>query len=62
MNKLFYIEKNIGKAKYILNYYDGIQTHKDGSPFWGMAIFSNIKKLNNRIKELRSLGYKERYY
>ena len=60
MDKLFYIEKNIGKSKYVLNYYDGIQTHKDGSPFWGMAIFSNIKKLNNRIKELRSSGYQER--
>ena len=61
MDKTFYIQKNIGKSKYVLNYNDGIQTHKDGSPFWGMAIFSNIKKLNNRIKELRLLGYQEKY-
>ena len=60
-NKFYYIQKNIGKSKYILNYYDGIQTHKDGSPFFDIKIFSNIRELNKKIKELRKSGYKERY-
>ena len=59
MEKTFYIQKNIGKTKYILNFHDGIKKHNDGSPFFDIEIFSNIKKLNNRIKELRTLGYKE---
>ena len=61
MDKTFYIQKNIGQSKYVLNYNDGIQKHNDGSLFFGIEIFSNIKKLNNRIKELRLLGYKESY-
>ena len=61
MDNTFYIQKNIGRSKYVLNYHDGIQTHKDNSPFFGIEIFSNIKKLNNRIKELRLLGYQEKY-
>lgn len=60
MNKTFYIQKNIGQSKYVLNYHDGIETHKDGSPFFGIYIFSNIRELNKKIKELRSLGYQER--
>jgi len=60
MDKTFYIQNNVGKVKYLLNFHDGIQTHKDGSPFFGIYIFSNIKKLNNKIKELRSLGYQKR--
>lgn len=60
MEKTFYIQKNIGKTKYILNFHDGIQTHKDGSPFFDIKIFSNIRELNKKIKELKLLGYQER--
>lgn len=59
MDKTFYIQKNIGKTKYILNFHDGVKKHNDDSLFFDIEIFSNIKKLNNRIKELRKLGYKE---
>jgi hypothetical protein len=61
MDKTFYIQNNVGKVKYLLNYHDGIQTHKDGSPFFDIKIFSNIRELNKKIKELRKSGYKERY-
>ena len=43
MKKLFYTQDNIGKAKYTVSYTDG-STHKDGSPFYGFAIFKNKKK------------------
>lgn len=59
MDKTFYVQNNIGKVKYLLNFHDGIQTHKDGSPFFDVRIFKNKKKLNEKIKELRLLGYKE---
>lgn len=57
--KKFSIQYNIGRAKYCLSYTDGIQTHRDGSEFWGIAIFSNKKKLNDRIKEMEKQGYKQ---
>ena len=51
--KLFYTMDNIGKAKYTVNTYNGISTHKDGSPFFGIAIFKNKKLYNSHIKELK---------
>jgi hypothetical protein len=51
---------NVGKAKYVINYHDGVSTHKDGSKFYDIAIFSNKKEFENKIKELEKLGYKRR--
>ena len=41
MEKTFYRRDNIGKAKYTISFHDGVQTHKDGSRFFGIAIFKN---------------------
>jgi len=43
---------NVGKAKYLLNYYTG-KTHKDGSKFFDIAIFKNKEKLNEFIDNLK---------
>ena len=58
--KTFYRLDNIGMAKYTINFHDGIQTHKDGSPFFAIAIFRNKKKLKKFTDNLISQGYKER--
>ena len=57
--RTFNVKFNVGKAKYLVSYHDGIKTHKDGSPFYDGAIFSNKKKLNARVKRLIAKGYKE---
>ncbi len=44
------IQRNVGKAKYLLSYYNGINQHKDGSEFWGIKIFRSKKKLDSFIK------------
>lgn len=62
MSKNYYIMFNVGKAKYVLNTHNGIDTHKDGSPFYGCEIFSNKKKLISRIKELQKQGYVRHLY
>ena len=51
---------NVGKAKYLLNTHNGVDTHNDGSPFFGCEIFKNKKKLQARINELKGEGYIER--
>jgi len=48
---------NIGHAKYVVNYHDGIKKHSDGSDFFDIAIFKNKKKLNDFILELVNNGY-----
>lgn len=52
---------NVGAVKYLLNFHDGINTYKDGSPFYDIICYNNKKKLNAKIKELLLLGYKEKY-
>ena len=58
--KTFNTMNNIGTAKYVVNYHDGVSTHKDGSPFFGIAIFRNKKKLNAFTKGLKAAGYVEK--
>ena len=50
---------NIGRAKYVVNYHDGIKKHNDGSDFFDMAICKNKKKLNAFINDLYRDGYIE---
>jgi len=57
--KRFYQLDNVGKAKYTVNFYDGVQKHKDGSDFFDMRIFKNKKDLNAFITKLRTDGYAE---
>jgi hypothetical protein len=57
--KSFNKQANIGKAKYVINHHDGVQTYKDGSPFFGIAIFSNKKKCDAFISDLVHQGYRE---
>jgi len=58
--KKYNIMYGIGTAKYVVNDYDGIQTHPDGSEFWGIATFKNKKKLNAYIRDLKNNGYEEK--
>lgn len=51
---------NIGRAKYMVNFHDGIKTNKDGSPFFDCKLFSNKKKLAKFVRDLCSNGYTER--
>lgn len=55
--KVFNIQLNIGRAKYIVNHHDGAKVNKDGSPAFDCRIFKNKKKMEAFIKELRRDGY-----
>lgn len=55
--KTMYTQHTIGKAKYCLSFHDGISTHKDGSPFYGIKLFSNKKMLQKTIKHMTQEGY-----
>ena len=48
---------NVGRAKYVVNFHDGVKTHSDGSEFFDIAIFSNKKKMKDFIKSLKVDGY-----
>jgi len=60
MQKLFYLMDNVGRARYTVNFHDGEAAHADGSPFYGVRIFSNKKFRDRFVRELKRAGYSER--
>jgi len=57
--KTFHTHNNIGKAKYVVSFHDGLKTHKDGSRFFDIAIFKNKKKLAKFLIKLHNDGYSQ---
>jgi hypothetical protein len=55
--KRYFVQYGIGKAKYVVSYHDGITKNKDGSEFFGIRIFKNLKSLGKFIEELTEKGY-----
>lgn len=53
------LQYNIGKAKYVVNFHNGIKKHKDGSKFFDIKIFSNKKDRDIFIDSLIQQGYTE---
>lgn len=60
MRKNYYLMDNVGSTKYTVNFHDGVNTHKDGSPFYDIQLFKNKKKRDAFVKELCKTGYMER--
>ena len=58
--KTFYEQHNVGHAKYVVNYHDGVKTYPDGSQFFDIAIFSNQRKKDSFVRELLQQGYKRK--
>jgi len=55
--KLYNIQERIGKAKYVVNFHDGIKKHKDGSDFYDIRIFTNKVGLRNFEQSLLKASY-----
>jgi len=55
--KVFSTGNNIGKAKYVVNYHDGVRTHKDGSLFFDIHICKNKVERERFINKLVKNGY-----
>jgi len=58
--KTFYQQNNVGKARYTINYHDGLKHHPDGSDFYDIAIFHHRDRFNLFIDKLTSMGYQEK--
>ena len=58
--KTFYTMDNIGKVKYVVNFHDGVQTHRDGSPFFDTQQFRNKRNRDKFCWELKKQGFVEK--
>jgi hypothetical protein len=56
--KRYNIMQNVGSAKYLVNFHDGIKTHSDGSDFFDSKIFKNKPDLETFEQSLIRQGYK----
>ena len=55
--KDYHENQNVGRARYLVNYHDGVKTHADGSRFYDLKIFSNRREKDAFVRELRLDGY-----
>ena len=55
--KKFNVQYNIGKAKYVVNFHDGVKKYEDGSDFYDIRIFNNKKDFEQFQQKLLSEGY-----
>jgi len=58
--KQFYVQYNIGKAKFVVSYFDGVKRHNDNSPFFDIRTFKNKRDFKAFVKSLKDSGYKKR--
>ena len=56
---LYNVMTNIGKAKYVVNFWDGKKAHPDGSRFFDIKIFKNKKRMASFVADLKVQGYSE---
>ncbi len=54
------IRYGIGKVKYVVNFWDGHSTHRDGSKFYDIMCFSNKRKMQAFCRSLKKDGYVEK--
>jgi len=51
--------QNVGLAKYVVTYHDGVKKHNDGSDFMDMKIFKNKTLKDRFVRSLKTAGYTE---
>lgn len=57
--KAFRIWENVGKARHVISFHDGVKTHNDGSPFFDVSIFNRKRDANRFVRALKADGYVE---
>lgn len=57
--KAFCYRQNVGKSRHVISHHDGEKTHKDGSPFFDVAIFGRKRDAEKFMESLRVAGYAE---
>lgn len=57
-SKEYFLLEGVGKSKYVVNYHDGVKTHKDGSEFYDIKIFKSRPDAEAFMNELSRKGYK----
>ena len=55
--KTYNTMQNIGRAKYVINFHNGVKQHEDGSRFFDIHIFKNKKLFTKAINKLKKEGY-----
>lgn len=57
MAKTYTYRQNVGKARHVISYHDGLKTHGDGSPFFDVRIYSRKRDAQAFVRSLEAQGY-----
>jgi hypothetical protein len=55
--KTFNVQQNIGNARHVVNFHDGVKTYPDNSPFFDVRIFGRKAEANRFAWDLEKAGY-----
>ena len=55
--KNYRVHQNVGRARHVVSFFTGEKFHKDGSPFYDLAIFSNKVARVKFTRKLDAQGY-----
>lgn len=58
-DKRFSEMQDIGEAKYVVNFHDGVKAHDDGSDFMDVRIFKSKALKDRFVRGLLARGYRE---
>jgi hypothetical protein len=58
MSPNYHTHSEIGRARHVVTYHDGVKQHPDGSPFYDIHICRTARKLDTFVKELEKKGYR----
>lgn len=58
--KVYSEQMNVGRAKYLVSFHDGVKTHNDGSAFYDVRIFTSQRRQQAFIQRLITEGYQRR--
>ena len=58
--KRFQTTRNVGRAKHVVSFHDGVKVHKDGRPFFDLRIFANQRARDAFCRSLAQQGYAAR--
>lgn len=55
--KTFSVQQNIGKARHVVSFHDGVKVHKDNSPFFDVRTFGRKREMEKFVNGLKTAGY-----
>lgn len=55
---VYRVPLTLRRGQHVVDFHDGDKRHADGSPFYDVRVFSNLKRAERFAKELEDKGFR----